>query len=109
MDTEFDAVPELVPDGNRHALIASEMHCSKQQGSLADIPYTSRPFTTSKTSRLVDSTTTSPRSFVASKASYGEADRVRCHFSWGVLRPFAVRRARVAKSKTSFGDLERLT
>ena len=28
MDTEFDAVPELVPDWNRHARLASEMHCA---------------------------------------------------------------------------------
>jgi len=28
MDTEFDAVPELVPDWNRHARLASEMHCT---------------------------------------------------------------------------------
>ena len=28
MDTEFDAVPELVPDWNRHPRLASEMHCT---------------------------------------------------------------------------------
>jgi len=28
MDTEFDAVPELVPDWNRHLRLASEMHCT---------------------------------------------------------------------------------
>jgi hypothetical protein len=28
MDTEFDAVPELVPGWNRHPRLASEMHCT---------------------------------------------------------------------------------
>ena len=59
MDTEFDAVPELVPDWNRHPRLASEMHCTIADSSQADIPYTSYPFT-SKTSRLVDSTRLTP-------------------------------------------------
>jgi hypothetical protein len=80
MDTEFDAVPELVPDRNRHTRLASEMHCTiaVTGSSQADIPYTSQPVAfTSKTSRLVDSTRFTA-CFLVSRASYGEADRGRC-------------------------------
>ena len=102
MDTEFDAVPELVPDRNRHTRLASEMHCTiaVTGSSQADIPYTPHSFT-SKTSRPVDSTRVQTHpSFLASRASYDEADRGRCHFSAAKLLLRAVRRTRAACSKT---------
>ena len=76
MVTEFDAVPELVPDWNRHPLLASEMHDTKAhrltshtQPSLSPAKPAHRGFP-----QL-------PPSFVASRASVGEVDRGRCHFS----------------------------
>jgi hypothetical protein len=54
MDTEFDAVPELVPDWNRHLRLASEMHCTIAHRLTSHTHPTLPPFT-SKTSRLVDS------------------------------------------------------
>ena len=76
MVTEFDAVPELVPDWNRRSLLASEMHgtkahrlTSQTQPSLSPAKPAHRGFL-----QL-------PPSFVTSRASVGEVDRGRCHFS----------------------------
>ena len=103
MVTEFDAVPELVPDWNRHPLLASEMHGTKAhrltshtQPSLSPAKPAHRGFP-----QL-------PPSFVASRASVGEVDRGRCHFSVAKRLLLAVWRTRAACIKTSSRHLDHL-
>ena len=105
MDTEFDAVPELVPDWNRHPRLASEMHCTIAHRLTSHTHPTRSP---AKPADVVDSTCLTHPPFLASRASYGEADRGRCHFSAAKLLLLAVRRTRAACSKTSSGHLDHL-
>ena len=85
MVTEFDAVPERVPDWNRHPLLASEMHHTKCM--------------TSHTSWIPP---TPPLLCRLQGELYGEVDRGRCHFSVAKLLLLAVRRTRAACRKTPF-------
>ena len=97
MDTEFDSVPELVPDWNRHPRLASEMHCTIAHRLTSHTHVILRVHQQNQQTRGFHHET--HPSFLASRASYGEADRGRCHFSAAKLLLRAVRRTRAACSK----------
>ena len=103
MGSEFDAVPEHVPDWNRHLLLARKMHDAQAHRLTPHTHPAHSP--ASKASRPAD-----PPNFRPPLSRPGRAlakpAQSRCHSFGRLLRLLAVRRARAANSKTSFRALD---
>ena len=88
----------LCPTGTGTRAYASEMHCTIAHRLTSHTHVILRVHQQNQQTRGFHHET--HPSFLASRASYGEADRGRCHFPAAKLVLRAVRRARAACSKT---------